>query len=109
MMTVRYPNGVATRFNDANYIVWAVSVNSFHKLHTKRPATDDNFIAIVPGTCSIEWQAPCAVLNQVGSVDEALDLLESTDLRRLSWRQTSKLADLKLRLASLNRQTMRWR
>lgn len=62
MMTVRFPNGQAIRYNDANYVTRSPS--GYTDIYTKK---DGTWIAQVPMSCLIEVQPAGAVFNPIAS------------------------------------------
>lgn len=88
MMTVRFPNGQAVRYNDACFILWGENHST---LYSKDPNKGGSLIARVPRECIIEWVAPCRVYNPLtDNINEKLEALakEIRALRRKVERMT---------------------
>lgn len=73
MITVRFPNGQAVVYNNANFVH---SHSEYTNLYTKK---DGVWIAQVPNTCLIEAQPPCRVHNamQESSLKELTASIEA--------------------------------
>jgi hypothetical protein len=87
MMTVRFPNGQAVQYNDANFISWG---NDHSTLYNEEPNQGGQLIARVPRECIIEWEKPCRVYNPISSApNEELEALkkEVQALKRLIYRK----------------------
>jgi hypothetical protein len=89
MMTVRFPNGQAVQYNDANLLDHQ---NGFSILYHQTGIKKD-FIAKVPIDCLIEFVSPCRVYNPLASVpNEKLEDVnkELRALRRKLYRMCKK-------------------
>ncbi len=62
MMTVRFPNGQAVQYNDANYVS---RYTEFSDLYTKK---DGKWIAQIPNNCIIEVIPACKVYNALDQI-----------------------------------------
>lgn len=103
-MTVRFPNGQAITYNNANYIAWALG-SEYSRLYTDKNET--NFIAAVPTTCIVEWVAPCKIENPIvgitlkNSAQQVLDNIREID--------KGIAADLKRKLKKFNSRSFFWK
>jgi hypothetical protein len=57
MITVRFPNGQAVKYNDGYYVE---TETNQRRIYNKGGGT---LLAFVPLDCIIEWVTPCAVHN----------------------------------------------
>lgn len=60
MITVRFPNGQALTYNDANFLTHPDEQRPYASLYTRK---NGRYIAQVPLECIIEFQPPCRVHN----------------------------------------------
>lgn len=80
MMTVRFPNGQAVQYNDANYVIRSETVQ---QLYTRK---DGQWIANVPIDCIVEGYSPCRVYNALAEhQDRRLEAIEK-ELRSIKRR-----------------------
>lgn len=55
MITVRFPNGHAVQYNDANYVVW----NDNHTAAIYKDSSKQHLFARAPQGALVELQKPC--------------------------------------------------
>lgn len=75
MITVRFPNGHAVRYNAANYVTRSTE---YSDLYTKK---DGVWIAQIPNTCIIESLPACRVYNALNE-DALAELTKEVRLLR---------------------------
>lgn len=103
MITVRFPTGVAIRYNSANYVARSANFTDIYV------CKDGTWIAQVPNACVIEVQPPCRVYNPAREPEEALDaVLDDIEKRRHAL-PVHKLADLKAALQAFNARSREWK
>jgi hypothetical protein len=76
MLTVRFPNGMAVRYNSACFCVWG---STYHTLCTHEGGA---WVATVPTDAIIEAVSPCRVYNALTEHEETEVARELRLLRR---------------------------
>lgn len=100
MITIRFPNGQAVRYNDLHYVHWQGDGTALLKKDK-----DSGWSVCVPRECLIEFMMPCSVSNPLLSPAESIDMVIA-NIRTMS---SAKLHNLKTLLEAFNRKTYRWR
>ena len=102
MLTVRFASGLSLTYNAAYYI--ECFDGGWH-LYTKKGGS---WIATANGDCIIEAEPPCAISSRPLDLAAAIAVVRE-QMREAGYRDAEALAELKLELKDLNRQTLRWR
>lgn len=99
MITVRFPNGQAIRYNNLTWVHWQADGTALLKKDEKSP-----WYVHVPRECIIEFISPCSVSNPLLSPQESIDMVVA-NVREMP---AGKLRELKTLLEKFNRHTYRW-
>ncbi len=104
MLTVRFPNGQAIQYNTATYVTYT---DTQARLWTRK---DGEWVATVfiSSGAVIESQKACRVYNPITQTGDMIGWLMD-NMRRLSWSELGKLAELKVALKDFNAQHRRWK
>lgn len=105
MLTVRFPDGFSIQYNQANYVTYS---DSHQTLWKKTSDTNKRWIANVPYSCIVEASEACRLYNPVAHTGDVIGWLMD-NMRRLSYSELGKLAQLKLALKDFNAQHRRWK
>jgi hypothetical protein len=111
-MTVRFPNGQAVTYNDANFLTFGNG--QVWSLYTKDPEKGGRWLcSISPESGAIvESVPPCKVENPLVKLtgEGALDfVLENAEEISKPWAGARKLAELKKKLARFSTRSKTWR
>jgi hypothetical protein len=100
VITVRFPNGQAIRYN---HLTWCSRENDGSVLLKKEQSS--GWSVMVPRECIIEFTQPCSVSNPLLSPKESIDLV----IDHIREMDAAKLRQLKTLLEDFNRHTFRWK
>ena len=100
MITLRFPNGQAIRYNDLHSVHWQSDGTALLKRDK-----DSGWSVHVPRECVIEFCLPYSVSNPLLSSQESIDMVIA-NVRAMN---AGKLRELKTLLEKFNRHTCRWK
>lgn len=100
MITVRFPNGQAVRYNNLNWVQWEDDGTALLKKDK-----DAGWSVSAPRECLIEFTLPSSVSNPLLSPEESIDICIA-NIRSFS---AYKLGRLKILLQKFNRHTSTWK
>lgn len=104
MLTVRFPDGTSLQYNTATYVSYH---NSHARLWTQNGGQWVATIFFSSGAV-IEATTACRVYNPVKQTGDVIGWLLD-NMRRLSWTELGRLAELKAALKDFNMQHRRWK
>ena len=105
-ITVRYPNGQAIRYNNADYIEWGGPTDPV-AVKLRAGGEKGSHVAFVMANSGavLEFVNPCEVSNPTTDKNKAIEIVLK-DLRAIDpWR----LADLKRELQQFNAKNLEWK
>lgn len=111
MITVRFPNGQAVTYSDANQITWGESVHAISIGALSDPKVRKVAFVSAGAGCIFEFCKPCKIENPVTAltVEKAITLLTESNLRDLNYRGGVELAALKNKLRSFDARRHTWK
>ena len=105
MLTVRYPNGMAVTYNNANH---CAIENGYVNLLTKKGGY---WVARIPDSSGaiVEFRRPCAVTAFNGNATQMLKYIRDNMRDLTSYADACVLSDIKMALRDFNARTGMWK